>query len=388
MTIRGSTSRWDLTEATLALSAEAGGTVIAPAGDWVLPVAGRLESLVAAAGNAARRGGAVVLDLGGLGQLDTAGALILNRLLKARDKVAPEILIRNASDAHRVLVEEVHGRDRQRPPRSRRDGPLTAMLLALGHVGVQIYVDLRDTTGTLGAAAIHLGGWLVSPRRIRVNSCARQLQRMAIEAIPIVALMSFLIGAIIAQQGAFYFRRFGAELYVVDMSGVLALRELGVLLTAIMVAGRTGSSITAEIGSMKMREEVDALRVIGLDPIEVLVLPRLIALIIAMPALTLLSDFCAVIGAALVSVTYVDLPIDTFIFRMKDAIDLETLLVGLIKAPFMATVIGLIACVEGLQVKGSAESLGEQTTIAVVKSIFMVIVLDGFFAVFFASAGI
>jgi phospholipid/cholesterol/gamma-HCH transport system permease protein len=172
------------------------------------------------------------------------------------------------------------------------------------------------------------------------------------------------------------------------MSGVLALRELGVLLTAIMVAGRTGSSITAEIGSMKMREEVDALRVIGLDPIEVLVLPRLIALIIAMPALTLLSDFCAVIGAALVSVTYVDLPIDTFIFRMKDAIDLETLLVGLIKAPFMATVIGLIACVEGLQVKGSAESLGEQTTIAVVKSIFMVIVLDGFFAVFFASAGI
>ena len=211
---------------------------------------------------------------------------------------------------------------------------------------------------------------------------------MAVEATPIIALMSFLIGAIIAQQGAFYFRRFGAELYVVDMAGVLTLRELGVLLTAIMVAGRTGSSITAEIGSMKMREEVDALRVIGLDPVEVLVLPRLVALIIAMPILTLIANACGILGAAVISVTYVDLPIDTFLFRIKDAVDLETALVGITKAPFMALIIGLIACVEGLQVKGSAESLGEQTTIAVVKSIFMVVVLDGLFAMFFAAAGI
>lgn len=384
-----STSRWSLEEATLDVAAGPDATVIAPAGDWVLPAAGRLEALVADVAQAKTGStGALTLDLGGLGRLDTAGALILNRILKVRANRGDTIHIANASDAHRVLVEEVHGKDGIRPPRARRDGFVMSTLLSLGRVGVGIWVDIRDITGTLGAAAIFALGWIISPRRIRVNSTARQLQRMALEATPIIALMSFLIGAIIAQQGAFYFRRFGAELYVVDMAGVLTLRELGVLLTAIMVAGRTGSSITAEIGSMKMREEVDALRVIGLDPIEVLVLPRLVALVIAMPILTFIADAFGILGAAVVSVTYVDLPIDTFMFRIKDAIDLETLFVGITKAPFMALIIGLIACVEGLQVKGSAESLGEQTTIAVVKSIFMVIVLDGLFAMFFAASGI
>jgi phospholipid/cholesterol/gamma-HCH transport system permease protein len=386
MSIHPKSSRWTLTEASLSVEADAGSTVLTARGDWVLPVASHLEALVANTPVPASSR-ALIIDLGDMGRLDTAGSLILNRLLKGRSGGQVPITVRNAEEAHRILIEEVHDKDHPKQAPARADGFIGTMLQALGKVGIGFYVDVRDITATLGGCMLYLARWILSPRRIRVHSCSRQIQRMAIEALPIIGLMSFLIGAIIAQQGAFYFRRFGAELYVVDMAGVLTLRELGVLLTAVMVAGRTGSSITAEIGSMKMREEVDALRVIGLDPIEVLVLPRLIGLMIAMPILTFVADVSAILGAAVVSVTYIDLPMDTFIFRLREAITLQTANVGLIKAPFMALIIALIACVEGLQVKGSAESLGEQTTIAVVKSIFMVVV-DGLFAVFFAAADI
>jgi phospholipid/cholesterol/gamma-HCH transport system permease protein len=226
------------------------------------------------------------------------------------------------------------------------------------------------------------------PSRIRFVPFVHQLQRTALDAVPIIALMSFLIGCIIAQQGAFYFRRFGADLYVVDMVGVLTLREIAVLLTAIMVAGRSGSSFTAELGSMKMREEVDALRVIGLDPVEVLVVPRLFALMMALPILTFLSDLSAIFGAAIVCNTYGGIPTDIFLQRLNEAIEMRTFWVGIAKAPFMALIIGLVASVEGLAVKGSAESLGTQTTQSVVKSIFMVIVVDGIFAMFYAAAGV
>jgi phospholipid/cholesterol/gamma-HCH transport system permease protein len=207
-------------------------------------------------------------------------------------------------------------------------------------------------------------------------------------AAPIVALMSFLIGGILAQQGAFYFRRFGAELYVVDLAGMLTLRELGVLLTAIMVAGRSGSALTAELGSMKMREEIDALRVLGIDPVEVLILPRLLALITALPILTLIADIAALFGAALNSAAFGSIPGAVFASRLHEAIDMQEFFVGFVKAPFMALIIGLIAALEGLNVQGSTESLGERTTQAVVKSIFFVIVVDGFFAVFFVAIGI
>jgi phospholipid/cholesterol/gamma-HCH transport system permease protein len=186
-----------------------------------------------------------------------------------------------------------------------------------------------------------------------------------------MALVTFLIGGIIAQQGIFFFRKFGAESYVVDLVGILVLRELGVLIVAIMVAGRTGSAYTAELGSMKMGEEIDALSTMGLDPVAVLILPRIIALVCALPIL-------AFIGAMSPPV---------FVARLHEAVSITHFEVGIIKAPFMALVIGIVACSEGLRVKGSAESLGTQTTISVVKSIFLVIVLDGLFAMFFASIG-
>jgi len=213
------------------------------------------------------------------------------------------------------------------------------------------------------------------------------LDRVGWQAVPIILLITFLIGAIIAQQGIFHFRKFGADVYVVDMVGILVLREVGVLIVAVMVAGRSGSAYTAELGSMKMREEVDALRTMGFDPVEVLILPRMVALIIALPILTFLGSMAALYGGGLVAWVYGGISPEIFMARVKEAISLTHFEVGIVKSPFMALVIGVVACSEGLRVKGSAESLGTQTTASVVKSIFLVIVLDGFFAMFFAAIG-
>jgi phospholipid/cholesterol/gamma-HCH transport system permease protein len=213
------------------------------------------------------------------------------------------------------------------------------------------------------------------------------MDRVGWHAVPIILLITFLIGAILAQQGIFHFRKFGAEVYVVDMVGILVLRELGVLIVAVMVAGRSGSAYTAELGSMKMREEVDALRTMGFDPVEVLMLPRMVALVVALPILTFLGSMAALYGAGLVAWIYGGISPDIFLARLKEAITLTHFEVGIVKAPFMALVIGVVACSEGMRVKGSAESLGNQTTASVVKSIFLVIVLDGLFAIFFAAIG-
>jgi phospholipid/cholesterol/gamma-HCH transport system permease protein len=232
-----------------------------------------------------------------------------------------------------------------------------------------------------------LGKVVMRPTGLRLTSTVHHLDRVGWQAVPIILLITFLIGCIISQQGIFNFRKFGADDYVVDLVGILVLREIGVLLVAIMVAGRSGSSYTAELGSMKMREEIDALRTMGLDPVEVLMLPRVLALVIALPILTLLGSMSALYGGGVVAWLYGGMSPAIYLQRLQEAISVTHFQVGLIKAPFMALVIGVVACSEGLKVKGSAESLGRQTTTSVVKSIFAVIVLDGAFAIFFASIG-
>jgi phospholipid/cholesterol/gamma-HCH transport system permease protein len=252
---------------------------------------------------------------------------------------------------------------------------------------VEAWRQLILFVAMVGALSLALLAAVRHPRAFRWTSAVHQLDRVGWRGVPIILLITFLIGGIIAQQGFFHFRKFGADEYVVDMVGILVLREIGVLIVAIMVAGRSGSSYTAELGSMKMREEIDALRTMGLDPVHVLVLPRVVALIVALPLLTFIGAMAALYGAGLVAWLYGGMSPDIFIARLKEAISLTHFEVGMIKAPFMALAIGVVAAVEGLKVKGSAESLGLQTTSSVVKSIFLVIVLDGLFAVFFASIG-
>jgi phospholipid/cholesterol/gamma-HCH transport system permease protein len=285
------------------------------------------------------------------------------------------------------LYEEVHGTNRGASEVSRRPNRLLAGLETVGRSGAILAHDLLVLLNMLGALAHALLAVLRYPHRFRFTSAIHHLDRVAWQAVPIIFLITFLIGGIIAQQGFFHFRKFGADEYVVDMVGILVLREIGVLIVAIMVAGRSGSSYTAELGSMKMREEIDALRTMGIDPVEVLLLPRVVALVLGLPLLAFLGSMAALYGGGLVAWIYGDMSPEIFLARLREAISITHFKVGLIKAPFMALAIGVIACSEGLKVKGSAESLGLQTTSSVVKSIFLVIVFDGLFAIFFASIG-
>ncbi|UXN73551.1 ABC transporter permease [Devosia sp. A8/3-2] len=223
---------------------------------------------------------------------------------------------------------------------------------------------------------------------LRFPSFVNQFEQIVLRAIPIVALISLVVGAIITQQTILQLRNFGAVIPVVDLAAILMFREIGVLLAAIMVAGRSGSAITAEVGAMRMREEFDALRVMGVDPYQALLLPRIVALVVGLPLLAFVGAMSGSVGAAIVAVVYGDIPFDTFIGRLQDAMSIKSVVVGMIKAPVMAFLVGLIASIEGLKVEGSSESSGRRTTSSVVKSIFIVIVADGLFAVFFAAIGV
>jgi phospholipid/cholesterol/gamma-HCH transport system permease protein len=329
----------------------------------------------------------VSIDMKGVSEFDTFGAWLLERLTREGRSAGRETVILGLPAHDRGLLEEMHGVNREPSPSPKTENPIVGSLAAVGRGGaglVSALLVFADMLGSLGVAAART---ILRPREFRLTSTVNQFDRVAWQAVPIVLLITFLIGAIIAQQGIFHFRKFGAELYSVDLVGILVLREIGVLIVAIMVAGRSGSSYTAELGSMKMREEIDALRTMGFDPVEVLILPRIIVLIIALPVLTFLGSMAALAGGGLVAMLYGGMSPEIYLSRLTEAISLTHFKVGMIKAPFMGLVIGVVACAEGLRVKGSAESLGLQTTKSVVESIFLVIVLDGLFAMFFASIG-
>jgi phospholipid/cholesterol/gamma-HCH transport system permease protein len=317
------------------------------------------------------------IDMGDVKEFDTYGAWILERLMRGDGRPRQVSLVRLPEKFH-GLVEDVRRTNRSAPaPPLRVAWPL-ARLADIGR-GVEVVgAEALRLAAMVGALVVLFGGALVAPRRFRLTSIVHHLDRVGVRSV--------LIGAIIAQQGFFHFRRFGADDYVVDLVGILTLREIGVLIVSIMVAGRSGSSYTAELGSMKMREEIDALRTMGRDPLEVLVLPRIIALVVALPLLALIGSLAALIGGGIVASIYGMEP-GLYVARLRESVSISDFEVGMIKAPFMALVIGLVACTEGFQVRGSAESLGARTTSSVVKAIFLVIVLDGIFAMFFSSMG-
>jgi phospholipid/cholesterol/gamma-HCH transport system permease protein len=359
-------------------------TTLSLAGGWVLTASPALETSAGAMIAAAQGAHRVTIDLSGIERLDTAGAWVIDR---ARDQFARAGLAAGYSGARpefEILLREAGYRPfPPRPPAT----PLTAvgLLASVGESVVGAGDDLTKGLGFLGQLVSVVVALLPRPGRWRWTATIHHLEMFSLRSAPIILLINFLVGAIVAQQGIFQLAHFGATPYVVDLIGVLILRELGVLLTSIMIAGRSGSAITAEIGSMNMREEIDALRVMALDPMEVLVLPRIVALMAALPILTFLADMAALAGGLLVGWVYGGISPEVFLSRLQVAIGVNTFAVGLIKAPFMALVIGLIASVEGFGVRGSAESLGRRVTASVVNSIFMVIVVDGLFAMFFAG---
>jgi len=358
-----------------------------PSGAWTAANAATLEVLSGSLDAEIDRAPKLKLDMAGLGELDTLGAWLLEKLSRRATAAGHPAEIVGVADNFAGLIEEVHQVNRHNPPPQRLPNPVLAKLDEIGRATLGARQDITAFLQMLGALFVAVLGFLRRPGSLRLTSLVYQLYRVGFQAIPIMVLITFLIGAIIAQQGFFHFRKFGADSYVVDMVGILVLRELGVLIVAIMVAGRSGSAYTAELGSMKMREEIDALSTMGLDAVEVLILPRVIALILAVPILSFIGSMAALYGGGLVAQLYGDMAPAIYVARLHDAVSVTSFKVGIIKAPFMALAIGVVACSEGLRVKGSAESLGKQTTTSVVKSIFLVIVLDGLFAVFFASIG-
>ena len=362
---------------------------LAATGAWTAERAAELEKIVddTAGRYAAARN--IDIDLARLERLDTFGAWLIERLNRAFTAQGSLTRILNLSDKDRGLIEEVRLVNRSAAAAQREAAP-NPILLALDRIGramAEIGRSLVLLAHLLGALSAVVLRTIRHPSRLRLASTVHHFEKVGWNAVPIIVLSTLLIGAILAQQGIFRFRAFGADAYVVDMVTVLVLREVGVLIVCVMVAGRSGSAYTAELGSMKMREEIDALRTMGLDPVEVLVLPRIIAIVIAVPVLTFLGIIAALYGSGLVCWIYGNMSPTIYLERLREAIWPPSFAVGLIKAPFMALVIGLVACVEGFAVDGSAASLGMKTTASVVKSIFLVIVLDGFFAMFFAAIG-
>jgi phospholipid/cholesterol/gamma-HCH transport system permease protein len=356
------------------------GDTLRMTGDWTMRHGRSVEALMQQA-SATRQ--PLTMDFSAVTAFDTLGALALSRLRSEREAAGAKIAFAGMSPSHEILLAEANTHPIVQKPQKSATGVDILVDIGRGMTGIS-----RDFTGGisfLGSFVAALGRMIVQPSRFRWPAIVKQIEMFGFRSVPIIALISFLVGGIIAQQSVFQLSTFGTTAFVADLLGILILRELGVLLTSIMIAGRSGSAITAEIGSMKMREEIDALRTMGLDPMEVLIVPRILALIICLPLLTFIASMAGLFGGGLVAWVYGDVSPDVFLTRLQNAIRFNTFMVGMIKAPVMALVIGLIASIEGMAVKGSAESLGRQTTASVVKAIFMVIVVDGLFAMFFAS---
>lgn len=322
------------------------------------------------------------IDVSGVTRIDTVGAWLLHRLQREGNAT-----ITGLKPHGERLLKAVSAADRPAAVHPERLPFLPRELQRVGDYMVNFVETLTSGLAFLGLTLISAWRVLRESRNMRWNSVSHQMEQTGIDALAIVGLMSFLVGIVIAQQGAVQLQQFGAEIFTINLIGRATFRELGILLTAIMVAGRSASAFAAQIGSMKLAEEIDAMRTIGLDPVELLVLPRVVALIAMMPLLAFYASICAIVGGGLFTWVSLGIPPATFVQRLREVVPMTDLWVGLLKAPVFGAMIAVIGCFQGFQVSGNAESVGTRTTLAVVQAIFLVIVLDAFFAVFFTQLG-
>jgi phospholipid/cholesterol/gamma-HCH transport system permease protein len=346
--------------------------LIEAGGRWTLAALAELDHRRAQLLAEAPGRGQASIDLQAIQRLDTAGAWLLDRMAHDLDRQGWQVEWSGAHDAHAALLAEIRRLSPEPLPPAPAANALARLLANLGRStlaalgeGARLLSFYGQTVAVLARVAVH-------PRRLRLTSLTHHLEQTCVNALPIVGLIAFLIGIVLAYQGADQLRRFGAEIFAIDLLAISALREIGILLTAVVVAGRSGSAFTAQIGMMKVNQEIDALRTLGLDPLEVLVLPRLLALMIALPLLAFFADIMP----------------DQYLDRLSAAIWPRTFWVGIVKAPVFAFLIAMVACYEGLTVDGSAESVGRKTTLSVVVAIFLVIVFDAIFSIVFSALGI
>lgn len=359
------------------------GVRVALSGDLRIGTVGSLlDRLAAVAGP-----GPIVVDASAIERFDTAGAWAIAATQRRLEAEGVEVRVEGFAPAQAALLDTVV-KDLPPPPApAAKRRTFVSWLGRLGERVVAGWASFLEILNLFGAFIARLGGIVVRPARLRLTSLVFHMQEAGLNALPIASLMAFLIGVVLAYMGAVQLRQFGAEIFVVDLIAISILRELGILLTAIIVAGRSASAFTASIGSMKMREEVDAMRTLGLDPIQILVVPRVLALLLTLPLLGVVANFAGLIGGAAMAWIELGVSPEMFYVRLSE-VSVSHYVVGIAKAPFFALVIGLIGCHHGLKVKGNAESLGQLTSASVVLAIFLVIVLDAVFAIFFATVNL
>ena len=356
-------------------------------GDWTLPNYGRLKRDVQKTAAMESPNGYSV-NLATINALDTAGASLLVDLLGARQlHELTELTPGLSSERQELLRLVANAMASPEGEKSLRSNPITEFLAGVGEKIEDFWHQQRLLIGFTGQILATLASILATPWRWRITSLVAHVHQTGLNALPIVALLTFLVGAVVAFLGATILDDFGATIYTVNLVAFSFLREFGVLLAAILLAGRTASAFTAQLGSMKANEEIDALRTFGLSPVELLVIPRVLAMVISLPILTFVGMISGIVGGSLVCVVALDISVPQILNILETKARVVHLLVGLGKAPIFAFVIAVIGCLEGFKASGSAQSVGEHTTSAVVQSIFMVILLDSIAAIFFMEMG-
>ena len=350
------------------------------AGAWVLRAITRLDRRLAA--RSFPGDGELVIDAAAVTAMDTSGAWLLHRTIRALEARGRAVRVQGLRPEFDALLRLVVSR----APASRAPAAATPGVLA--RIGRQAWDNLLGGFGLLtflGECAVALARALAQPRRIRWRPILYNLQTAGFEALPITGMLSFLLGIVIAYQGAEQLRLVGANIYIVDLVGLSMVRELSPLITAIIVAGRSGSAYTAQIGTMKVTEEIDALRTVGVAPMDQLVLPKMLALMVALPLLTVYTDVMGVLGGMIMARAQLDVSFATFLDRLDEAVTLKSYLIGIGKAPVFAAIIAVVGCFQGFRTKGGADSVGRQTTRSVVQATFLVIVADALFSIAFSA---
>jgi len=346
-----------------------------------------LGGIVAPLRAIAPAGPELTIDLGGIERIDTSGAWIIHRLVHDWQAAGVPTKVANASDDACRLIEAVAASDKSVEVHGPRGSSGVERLARIGRSVFLALANIGSFLAFLGQTLVVLAQTAVGRRPLRWNAVIHQGEAIGVNALGIVGLLLFLVGIVVAQQGAVQLRAFGAEVFVVNLIGRSTMRELGILLTAIMVAGRSSSAFAAQIGSMKLNEEIDAMATIGMSPFEVLVVPRVIAMGVMLLMLGFFGSLMALLGGGLYVWAALDIPPVSYIQRLQEVTPLSDVVIGLVKAPVFGVIIAMMGCYQGMQVSGNAESVGQRTTQAVVESIFIVIVLDAFFAVFFSALG-
>lgn len=359
-------------------------------GRWTIAESARLDQQLQ--GLEAGSGQAVTIDGSRIEKLDSTGAWLLVRTARALEAAGRQVANLDVPERYATLIQNLDRESQEEPRRERgrpRMSPAVYRLYRIGKAAVNAGRQAWHMLGYLGRVTVETGEMISAPRKnLRMAALVNQIEETGISALPIVGLLAFLIGVVLAYQGADQLKRFGAEIFTINLLGVGVLREIGGLITAIIVAGRSGSAFTAHLGTMRVNQEIDAMQTMGLDTIDTLVLPRIIGLVISLPLLTFYADIMGLVGGAAMAYFQLGIDIPSFMRQLNEAVNVNTMMVGLIKAPVFAFVISLVGCYEGFQVERNAASVGLLTTRAVVESVFLVIVLDAAFSIMFSVLGI